>query len=757
MKSKKQYITGVKRIVAKESNGVEAKTGSLHSPYHILMGSKEDGMYLDVFVPDDGYYAQTPSFRKGKESWIWHTLSDKNRIFTKDDAVGIKGRVVRAVLKKKLCGSALNWIEAFHSYPENKLPSGFYVSGQCDPKITNVTWKKYQDDNNGAELGYAEAKFGDMLQLHIETEGLNGELLHIDFEEDEEGTIIDSVSDITYLGKLILNVPIKSIWRNKLFNLAEQTFNDYLRLTPIISYTHPKTGKKESLRSNYIDIQNKIADRKSEKGSAVPVSIGRVEHSILRYNPCKFTSLIIKKKKEKTNRDYIYFDQNKTVINPEPYEMVSGANKNINNIIIKAEGLQVGECPSSIPEHLDEKIVVSHKNNDNITIKEDVVLQGGNTIKHDVICNLSENHLAPLHYIWPKGKRLCRKYDFYFDTCSYKEHVPVHVYSDIKWTLEFQWNHDAPFAYGFSEGLPKHSIDRKKAIGAAIDAEWAKREREMAQSFGWSLKAQWDEGDAVEIGDKFMENIRKTLGLFVKVKGLVDNITTQLKGSAPFELEIKSPAIAASAQWYLKEMDSETPDYVHKVATMVTVGASAKPLIGAKFTLDLLSVLATTFSPGVTKVVNFLRDKAKDHLDIKFETRFNGDINVDGKVDINTLIPTETSGDIKVVGEISVEVELSATGSTGKLAAGSFEADLEAGITGKTSVTGGLEAGADKEGVYFMPVAEFGGVIATFVLKGSVKFGIIKKTFDQSPPEAPIVKSDKIEFEKKDYYLNKET
>ncbi|CAZ94484.1 hypothetical protein [Zobellia galactanivorans] len=751
MKSKKQHITGVKRIVAKESNGVEAKTGSLHSPYHILMGSKEDGMYLDVFVPDDGYYAQTPSFRKGKESWIWHTLSDKNRIFTKDDAVGIKGRGVRAVLKKKLCGSALNWIEAFHSYPENKLPSGFYVSGQCDPKITNVTWKKYQDDNNGAELGYAEAKFGDMLQLHIETEGLNGELLHIDFEEDEEGTIIDSVSDITYLGKLILNVPIKSIWRNKLFNLAEQTFNDYLRLTPIISYTDPKTGKKESLRSNYIDIQNKIADRKSEKGSAVPVSIGRVEHSILRYNPCKFTSLIIKKKK--TNRDYIYFDQNKTVINPEPYEMVSGSNKNINNITIKAEGLEVGKCLSSITEHLDEKIVVSYKNNDNIITKEDVVLQGGNTIKHDVICNLSENHLAPLHYIWPKGKRLYRKYDFYFDTCSYKKHVPVHVYSDIKWTLEFQWNHDAPFAYGFSKGLPKHSVDRKKAIGAAIDAEWAKEEGEMAQSFGWSLKAQWDKGDAVEIGDKFMENIRKTLKMFLKVKGIVDGITTQLRGNLPFEFEVKSPAIAISAQWYLKEMDSETPDFAHKVATMVTVGASANPLIGATFTIDLISTLANVGSPAVEKIVRFIRDNAKEYVEILFEIRFNGEIKIDGKLEINTLTPEETTGKIQINGEISVEVELSAKGSTGKFVSGSFEAELEAGITGKASVTGGLEAGADKEGVYVMPVAEFGGVIATFVLKGSVKFGIAKKSFDQSPPEAKIVESDKVEFQKN--YLNK--
>lgn len=276
----------------------------------------------------------------------------------------------------------------------------------------------------------------------------------------------------------------------------------------------------------------------------------------------------------------------------------------------------------------------------------------------------------------------------------------------------------------------------------------------MAQSFGWSLKAKWDGGDAIEIGDKFMENIRKTLALFVKVKGLVNGITTELKGSAPFSLEVKSPAIAASAKWNLKEMDDGTPDYLHKVATMVTLGASAKPLIGATFTLDLISVLATTFSPGVTKVVSFLRDKAKDNLEITFEIRLNGDINVDGKIEINTLILSDTTGDIEVTGEISVELELSAKGSTGKLAAGSFEADLHAGITGKASVTGGMEAGADKNGIYVMPVAEFGGVIATFVLKGTVKFGIIKKTFDKSPPDAPIVKANSVKFNKEDYYLN---
>ncbi len=710
----------------------------------------EAGGFFVAFVADENFLALTTDEQKTKPNWIFKTKQD-GILFTDQDSIGQFNRV-RISINKAHCGSALIWCEAFSHQPKNVIPHGFFVRASCTPRIVTATWRRFQQDNQGAVVSSSEElNYGDMLQLDIRTEGLNGDVVAVDFKEDETESILEHIAEPTFNGKLIINFPIKQVWRSQLFNMAERAFNDELVITPTITY-RDTSGNEAKINAQKITIQNSVSSNPQEKGSVVPVSIGRVEIDPQQYDPCGFTALKI----ENSKRNYTHFEQGNPSAGGEIYEMVAGSSKKKSKITIKAEDLKTSHCHNQIDRHSDQEVTVTYFDADNYYKSETATIEGGDTVNHELICNLNENHLAPLHYIWPKREAISRRYTFYFDTCRFpRKELPVRVFSDIEWQLEFKWNHDAPFAYGFSEGLPSHSIDRNRAIGAALDGQHAAIDGEMMQSFGWSLKASWDGGDAIEIGDQFLESIRKTLGLFVKVKGLVDGITDQLKGSAPFTFEVKSPAIAAAASWKLKEMEEDTPDYVHQVATIVTVGASAKPLIGATFTLDLIALGANLFNPGVGKVVDFIRTEAKDYIEIKFEVRLYGDINAEGKIDINTLVLEETAGNIEVTGEIGVEVELSAKGSTGDIAGGSFKAELEAGITGKASVTGGIDAGADKDGIYVMPVAKFGGVIATFVLRGSVKFGIITKTFDQSPPEATIIAPDSVEFKKEDYYLNK--
>ncbi|RAV30762.1 bactofilin family protein [Sinomicrobium soli] len=434
-----------------------------------------------------------------------------------------------------------------------------------------------------------------------------------------------------------------------------------------------------------------------------------------------------------------------------PVIPVVAGNGDDQEVTIQLEGVHTEECGEKPSHHnnifvYDEAVGTwsPEESGDKLVLRPRYEYPGG-------VVGMN-NPIALLSYIWPKRRELTQNYSCGISTCRYSREVRFNIHPDIEWELEFKWNHDAPFYYGFSNGLTSYSIDKDKAIGSAVDSGFAS-DGEMLQSFEWSLKATWNNGeDEFEVGDKFLEGIRKTLSLFARVKTLIDNITTHLRGNMPMSLEIESPAIAASAKWKLEKTGDIPADSPDQIATLVTVGASAKPLVGATFTIDLISAAATTLSPGVTKVIEFVRTKAKDYVEVVFEVRFSGNIEVDGKVDINTLLPERSEGEITVTGEIKLEIELSASGSTGEVAAGSFEAEIEAGITGEASVKGGVEGGADREGVYIVPVAEFGGVIATFVLKGSVRFGIIKRTFDKSPPDAEIVPPDKIEFEKN--YLN---
>ncbi|GAA4758367.1 MULTISPECIES: hypothetical protein [Flavobacterium] len=68
-----------------------------------------------------------------------------------------------------------------------------------------------------------------------------------------------------------------------------------------------------------------------------------------------------------------------------------------------------------------------------------------------------------------------------------------------------------------------------------------------------------------------------------------------------------------------------------------------------------------------------------------------------------------------------------------------------------TSISGGVKVGADKKGIYSSPIAEFGGIKATFIAAATVKFGVFKRSFTYED-EAILVEPDEIKFNK--YYLD---
>ena len=131
-------------------------------------------------------------------------------------------------------------------------------------------------------------------------------------------------------------------------------------------------------------------------------------------------------------------------------------------------------------------------------------------------------------------------------------------------------------------------------------------------------------------------------------------------------------------------------------------------------------------------------------LGMHFLISFSGGIYVEGKVTINTSYVEETKGEVKATGKIQVIAEFKAwaKASVGYLA---FEGEVKADVS--TSITGGIKVGADKKGIYAAPIADFGGVKATFIAIGTVKFGIFKRTLTYEG-ESQLVEPDKIEFEK---------
>lgn len=386
------------------------------------------------------------------------------------------------------------------------------------------------------------------------------------------------------------------------------------------------------------------------------------------------------------------------------------------------------------------------------------------SLRFPVHSQLSWANAAPLNYIWPKYNLLKRQssatlYSIFVNSCRWfsdKDNsvIQVKAYPDIKWSLEFNWNHTQPFAYSFGNKLHPHDIEegRKKVNGSEVDRGWSKNFGEMDQSFGLSLKAEWNrisQGTSrvpqnLEIGHEWEGRIRKTLKLFNKMKSMTETISNSPLAKGKVKFTIESPKIAFSAEWYLERAPKTAAD----LTILVAIGVSAKPLVEATFEIDLWSIFlkygGDAICPGAGSIITWIKDKMGKELGMHFLINFKGGIYVDGKITVNTSYPKETEGDVKTTGKIQVIAEFKAwaKGSVGYLA---FEGEVKADVS--TSVTGGIKVGADKKGIYAVPVAEFGGVKATFIAVGTVKFGIFKRTLTYEG-ESRLVEPDKIEFEK---------
>ncbi|CAH0175535.1 MULTISPECIES: OmpA family protein [unclassified Pedobacter] len=420
----------------------------------------------------------------------------------------------------------------------------------------------------------------------------------------------------------------------------------------------------------------------------------------------------------------------------------------------------VGNKPKDItvePVKFDTKACFDRKKH-NKTIKLiniDVKAENEGKITVPAVSTMSKFNVIPLNYIWPKRDGLMNNYMVHIHSCRYysvqnNPTLAIHVYSDIKWTIEFKWSHTQPFAYTYGNKLYGYELDeaKKKAIGAAVDAGWSENFGEMAQKFELSFVGEWTTSagkkQKVEFSKEWSERIAKTLRVINQVKQMADRVSNSCLAKGRFMFEVKAPVLAVSAQWYLKKTNKV-------VGEIVEIGAETKPLIEAALSIDLIDIVlkygGNAICPGAGEVLTWIKDKMNKYVKITFLITVGGALNIAGKSIINVKFPKETTGEVKITGELKVNIEFKATAKaeTGSMGvSGIVKADA------KTSVTGGVKLGADKEGVFVAPIAEFGGIKATFVAATTIKFGFIKRTFSFDG-DAVLVEKDDVKFKK--HYL----
>ncbi|UOX35499.1 hypothetical protein LXD69_08240 [Flavobacterium sediminilitoris] len=701
------------------------------------------------FVVDKWFSETTEEDKKKNVTWI---LQDNKRKEIRRIQKSAKEEFTLNI-PNALCGPYNYYLEAsFSGKIDTKNNVGLHVNGYCTPKILSSKWST---SNDGADVRKQQFKYGHLVYLGLVTEGLNGEKsLVVEIyktiqggngsKDDKLVTTITSVDVVD--GEINLKIGNTANW----FVHAKKDVEEFYIKIKNTRGNYISDGKSD-IHARFLRMKKDQVTKAVEPSTNnTPLKVGETSTDFLKYDPCRFDSVtVIENKKDK-----IIFDSGKSKGSKKPSDYLIKTNGySANTIIYEVVGPSSKEdfkinlanyTNKGCSTNHAKSIKVKHNNNTLKSIE-------GDSVTFPMQSKLEKFHPLPFDYIWPESNNP-NVYPVFFNSCAYFSNLNqaalfVTVYPDIKWTLEFKWNHKQSFAYTYGREMHPYNIKtgRKKAIGAIMDAELAREFGEMDQSFELSLEAEWDKKSRkLEIGTEFGEKIAKTLNAFVKLKKIADSITNSPVNGGKVSFEVKAPVIAVSIQWFLEKIDED----INKIGTNIKLGIETKPLIEADFKIDLWQIVtefgANAVCPGAGKVINFISKHLEGNIGIKFDVVFNGSINVSGEISGNTLVPKNTKGKIGIDGKIQVTLELKAWAKAEYGIAG-FDGSAKANAN--TYLSAGVKAEIAKDGVVGYPELEFGGIVAKYVVIASIKFGVFKETFEDNG-EYVIVKKCPVEFKK---------
>jgi outer membrane protein OmpA-like peptidoglycan-associated protein len=433
------------------------------------------------------------------------------------------------------------------------------------------------------------------------------------------------------------------------------------------------------------------------------------------------------------------------------YEIIAPSHDK--NVTIDITDFQNKACFREKSKH-EKKIRVTSPEYDEKKGKE----KKGDTMAFPVHSSLATWNVAPLQYIWPKynlttiagaekSMDSATIYNVHAHSCRYFSEekyitVIVKAYPDIKWSLEFFLNltNDLSVKWQNKNEFDVKGLQKKSGkIGA--ERRWKQKDA----SFGFSLKAKWDdEKQSKELKAEYETKFKKLYDVFNSLGALADGVTNKTKGTisstsmkgVPASFVVKPPNLSFTGDWFL----SHPKDNNAIIGTDVTIGLHAKPLIGLEVTIDLLGALAFGIGsvggvgPGVLKLYNEIQGQLKEGIkagdeknglsasvDIYMDLIITSTITINTDINFNTAgkakdskVKLETDTKLKVELKVGIKIKGEAVVAVFKV-----QAYFEASAAGNASVTFGHGINYDEKGLYYRPKLGFDGLNAEYVVKVS--------------------------------------
>lgn len=696
--------------------------------------------------------------KKNKLIWL-RQENDRKTIIKKMEVDSSK--MYGFKIAKKLCGPYSYYIEASMTGKRDFRHTGMYVSGNCPARITSVKWRT---GNSGPDMSKSLVlKYGNDVNLTIETEGLNGyKNLLVEIYRKHDNKLIQPLNNVPVVdGEINVTVNNTTIWQAKINKiLTKEIF--YIKIKNPATGAYLADNSKSVELSPFLNINNATTYSSFVfPPNKTPLKVGENGKKVSRQDPCRYDMITITDKDNKKLPFDIDIYDSKKDPNIKNYETVAGADEESKK-----------EIKLHYEKHSLKGCTTAHKKEVEIFIngkKQKTEVLSNNEINTGLIARSNTILLRTNPELFFFGPDQVTNYQFVAKTCAQPIGLlNVKVYPNIIREVAFVLTLFKTVGFEvnqkFSQREKLTDYNKQKSMQLIRDELEILVQDKGGLGYGLSAKVKIDNVESsIELA-KTKSQIKRLISFYHKVSEVLsvfdgrdrkESSIAYKKSVLPkVTFDIEPPNVALALR-----LSNEKIAGHNEIVRQITGALALKPIIKFKIGVDLLSLLQYMGVGG--KIANWIKERVEARYEITiyiiFETFLEARAELSltynkiegfapGKRMLQVEAGVAVKGGVKSVGKSNM-VTVYVTEPDGKQQKVEVE-KMKAEASATSSLIYTYEIDADRKGQFSQHKLEFSGLRATIVvyaIRDGMKYSeSFKRDFTIiEKPVDPWYKSDK--------------
>lgn len=239
----------------------------------------------------------TTAAEKKQEIYWMRQTNDRKTILFK-----VKSAEYTLTIPKKLCGPYAFYVEASMSGNRDfKNQAGIYINGYSKKLIKSSQWR---DQSEGKNIKNGNPiKYGNLVYLFLNTEGLNGDTITIEIYNKALGAddfIHRYTNVLVKNGEVSLKIGNTSAWMAKVKRI-QSVEKFYIKAKKGNTYLKDHLG--DDKHAIYLNIKKELVSNEEKPSvNLTPTKIFKPQINAERFEPCKFDEIILTAPEEKNGK-----------------------------------------------------------------------------------------------------------------------------------------------------------------------------------------------------------------------------------------------------------------------------------------------------------------------------------------------------------------------------------------------------------------------------------------------------------------------